>query len=61
MRYWGIFTKKDKLKIWKDPDCTGEGYPHVYLSKKQCLDEYYEDKESIHEVEIIKKHKGGKK
>jgi hypothetical protein len=60
MRYWGIFTKKDKLKVYKDPDCN-EGYPMVFISKNQAVDECCEEKEGVHEVEIIKKHKGGKK
>jgi hypothetical protein len=46
--------------VYKDPDCN-EGYPMVFISKNQAVDECCEEKEGVHEVEIIKKHKGGKK
>jgi hypothetical protein len=58
MRYWGIFTHKDKLVIEDNFD-SNHAYPSVWCKKEVAQDYCNSEKQSVHEVEIIKKHKKG--
>lgn len=53
MRYWGIYNHKEKLVT------IGKKYPLVYCIKSDADLDCSNGKDSVHEVEIIKKHKKG--